>query len=652
MKWWLKKQLLRLRLFVTENYQNEAESLIIWYAVCYALGAALYLSLPFELSVTANVIMLEIALVALYFTKKNDTLFKPLTYITIFILGLNVAKADAQYRHFKLEEKIPEITYLHGHIEDLDYNSSGKIRITIDKADDFEHELKGKFRISTKQNPSWLKKGKCIELIAAFPQKYSANPIGNYNYDRTLFYQGINAGGYVISPVFESVCQEDQSGIKQKIEKWRNSVSEKIFASTTMENAGIIEALTIGEKHHIPAEITQNFRTSGLAHVLAISGMHMGIITLLIFLIVRLLLAPIGAGRYDTRKPAAVCAMAVSFGYFLISGQSISCLRAFIMTFIILLAVCINRRAISVRLWAFALFIVVSIMPYAVLTPGFLMSFAAVLGLISFYESYAEKIATFYKTQSLLGKIGIYFVGIITTDTIASLMTLPFSLYYFHQISVYTTLGNFIAAPLIAFWLMPAILIFLIGLPLGIEEYAIKPLSAAVDILNKITAYVSSLEGAHGGENLSQMPDICILIITLGLLWLCIWQQKWRYCGCFLIIMGFTGFLISPGADFVFDEGGKTFACRTDDGRFHPTPWIKNKFLSRMWTGEDRYNKNNRISGLECQKQKCICRKRIEFTKRKVLFDGKQISLNQSGFIDLKKGIFYTKNNSSRIWNR
>lgn len=652
MKWWLKKLFLRIKLYAAENYQNEAESLVIWYAVCYSLGAALYLSLPIEISATASIILFEVLLLALYLTRKNDKFFKPLTYVTIFILGFNIAKADAMYKQSKLEEKSPEISYLHGYIEDLDYNSTGKTRITINYVDDFEHDLNGKFRISTRQKLPWLKKGICIELVAQFPKNYSTDPLDNYNYNRSLFYQGINAGGYAISPIFTSVCEKEPSWLKQKIEKWRTFIAEKINSTTKAEQVGIIEALTIGEKRHIPPEITQNYRISGLAHVLAISGMHMGIITLLVFLLIRLLLVPFGAGRYDTRKPAAICAMIVSLGYFLISGQSISCLRAFIMTMIILLAVCLNRRAISIRSWAFALFVVVSIIPSAVISPGFLMSFSAVLGLVSFYEAKSQTIGLWYRNQTVYGKLGIYFLGVIMTDAVASLMTLPFSLYYFHQISVYTTVGNFLAAPVITFCLMPAILLFLISLPLGLADYALHPLASSVELLNKITAYVSSIAGAHVGENLLQMPDSSIFMITIGLLWLCIWQQRWRYWGFAIIIAGFIVFYLTPKADFVFDEGGKTFACRTNNGKLAPTPWIRNKFLSKMWTGEDKFAKSQITEGLTCTKQQCICQKEIEFSKGKVSFQGKQISLKNSGFINLKKGIYYTKRNQHRIWNK
>ncbi len=651
MIWWLKKQFLRIKLYAAENYQNEAESLIMWYAVCYALGAALYLSLPFEISAIATVIFLEIALLMLYLTRKKENLFKLLTYITIFILGLNVAKADASYQQFKIEKNIPEISYLHGHIEDLDYNSAGKTRITLNQVDDFEHSMKGKFRISTKQKLPWLQKGKCIELIAQFPQNLSTNPIGNYNYERALFYQGISAGGYAISPIFASVCEKKSSGFMQKIEKWRETISKKIISTTKSEQSGIIEALTIGNKSHISSDITQNYRTSGLAHVLAISGMHMGIILLLVFFIIRLLLAPISAGQYDTRKPAAIVSMFFGLGYFLISGQSISCLRAFIMTLIILLSVCLNRRAISIRLWAFALFIVVSINPSSVITPGFLMSFGAVLGLISFYEAKAEKIKLWYEKQTIYGKIGTYFLGVIITDTIASLMTLPYSLYYFHQVSVYTTLGNLLAAPIIAFWLMPMVLLFLVSLPLGLADYTIRPLASSVDVLNKITAYVSSLAGAHSGENLAQMPDFGILIITMGLLWLCIWQQKWRYWGFALIVSGFISFYFSPKVDFIFDKGGKTFACRGDDGRLYPTPWIHNKFLNHQWTKQDKFDKNKTTESLICTKQQCICQKRIKFTKGRVLLDNKTITLKESGFIDLNRGVVYSPKKAKRIWN-
>ena len=129
MRWWLRKQWLRLKLYAAENYQNEAESLIIWYAVAFAAGAAFYFALPLELSAWVIVGYLEAVLLLLWLTRRRDGQFKLLTYAAVFLLGLSMAKADAMYRARNLEHDLSEISYLRGRVKDMDYNSNNRPRL-------------------------------------------------------------------------------------------------------------------------------------------------------------------------------------------------------------------------------------------------------------------------------------------------------------------------------------------------------------------------------------------------------------------------------------------------------------------------------------------------------------------------------------------
>lgn len=648
MIWWLKKQLLRIKLYAEENYQNEAESLVIWYAVCYALGVAFYFALPWELPTWLVVTYLEAVLLLLFFYRLKRNVIKFLSYILIFVLGLCIAKADAIYRYQKINQNVPEITYISGQITDININPSGKYRLTLDHADDFEHDFKGLFRITTNQKLDWFQKGKCIELIAKFPKEYVTNPVGNYNFARANFYNGISAVGYAISPIFAIDCDKSLVTSSNYIHRVRNRIKNIIDEHTSASTGAIIKALTIGDKQSITKEQAANYRTSGLAHLLAISGMHMGMIALLVFFLIRVLLLPIGHGRFDWRKPAAIASLVLTFGYFLISGQSISCIRAFIMTSFVLLAVLLNRRPVSLRLWAFAVLIIATIQPIAVMSPGFLMSFAAVLGIVSFYENNAERLQKWYAARNIYGKIGAYLMGVVITDLVASLITLPYTIYYFHQISIYTTLGNLLAGPIMAFWIMPFLLLFLICIPLGCAPYIIKPLALGINLLNNIAQWVAELAGAKAGEGIGLMPDWGILIITLGILWLCIWQAKWRWCGLLAIIFGFMSLLTVASPDFIFDKQGTTFACRTEQGQLISTPWHRNKFLTAMWTGN---NESSPTNDLICHQKECTCRNRIKFSKGKVIFDNKEVDLTDSGYINLDKGIFYTPKLPPRLWD-
>ncbi|MCM1324480.1 MAG: ComEC family competence protein [Acetobacter sp.] len=650
MRWWVKKQLLRLKLYAAENYMNEAESLIIWYAVCFALGAAFYFALPLEPSVWLITILLEAVLILLYLTRRHRAQFKTWTYILLFILGVSIAKADAMYRALNLENKMPEITYLRGKVKELDYNSNNRPRILLTNAENFEHPLKGDFRISLFYAPTWLKPDTCVELVAKLPKRYTPNPLSNYNYERANFYKGISAGGYSIAPVYEVDCEKQTPYALSTINKIRTYIKEVVEKNSKPEQSAIIKALTIGDKSSIAETQTENYRTAGLAHFLAISGMHMGMIALLVFFLLRAILFPVGAGRYDLRKPAAIASLCFTLIYFLISGQSVSCIRAFVMTSLVLLGVLMNRRAISLRLWAFAILVVTVITPAAVVSPGFLMSFAAVLGLVSFYERYGNRLHHWLSAQSIYGKMGTYFAGVVITDLVASLMTLPYSMYYFHQISVYTSLGNLLAAPVIAFWVMPMLLIFLISLPLGLGIYTIKPLAAGIDIINYITTWIASLPAAKSGEGVGSMPDWGIFILTLGLLWLCIWQSRWRLWGWLGIAIGLVGLYFAPTPDFVFDESGETFAYKNITGKFALSPYHKNRFLSKMWTGGTKPATPDET--INCTNKSCIYKNDIEFSRGLLKLNGKDVELKSGGYITLPASVHHHHPERTRLWNR
>ncbi len=653
MKWWLRKQALRLKQYAVENYYNEAESLIIWYAVSFAMGAAFYFALPLELPVWVIVVYLEAVLVLLYLARRKDSQFKLLTYAAVFMLGLSVAKADALYRYRHLEHNLPEISYLRGKVKDMDYGSNNRLRLLLADVNNFERDLQGEFRISLNFPYDWLKPGACIELVAKLPQGYTPNPLGNYNFSRSNFYKGLSATGYAISPVFAVDCPQSASPLADRVAQVREHIKTVVTAHTPPAAAAIIKALAVGDRSSIAEKQADNYRTAGLAHFLAISGMHMGMIALLVFFLIRAIMFPLGQGRYDLRKPAAIVSLLFTFVYFIISGQSVSCIRAFVMTSLVLLGVLANRRAISLRLWAFAVLVVTAVTPAAVMSPGFLMSFAAVLGLVAFYEKNAGKINGWLKAQSLFGKFLSYLAGLLIADLVASLMTLPYSIYYFNQVSVYTSLGNLLAGPVIAFWIMPCILLFLISLPFGLSAYALKPLAAGVEIVNHITAWVASLPGAKAGEAVGILPDWGIFLLTMGLLWLCIWQAKWRFWGIVGIVVGIISLYFSPRPDFVFDQTGTTYAYKDAAGALKASRWHKNKFLERMWTGENLKGKYQIPAGdaVICAEQTCIYQNRIEFGKGILRFDGKNIPLRSGGFINLKTGVHYARQERGRLWN-
>jgi competence protein ComEC len=159
-------------------------------------------------------------------------------------------------------------------------------------------------------------------------------------------------------------------------------MTDTISSYLPSEQAAIISAVLAGNRDFMTQEQIENYRDSGLAHFLSISGLHMSMLAGLMFFFVRFFMALIPALslRYNSKKVAAVLAFVVSTVYLLVSGAEVPTQRAYIMTFMVLLAVIFERQAISMRILAIAALIILIISPQALVNISFQLSFAAVAG--------------------------------------------------------------------------------------------------------------------------------------------------------------------------------------------------------------------------------------------------------------------------------
>lgn len=221
-----------------------------------------------------------------------------------------------------------------------------------------------------------------MELVAKLMPLASASLPGGYQFDRKSFYLGLSGSGYSESRVLPVDCREPASWRERfsfKVAGWRQSIMEKIKRILPPDEASVASAVIAGEQTGINSRLIQNYRDSGLAHFLSISGLHMSMLAGLMFFFIRLLMAliPPLTLRCDSKKVSAVFALLISVVYLLISGAAIPAQRAFIMTFIVLLGVLLDRRAISMKTIAWAAFLVLLITPEALVGASFQMSFAA-----------------------------------------------------------------------------------------------------------------------------------------------------------------------------------------------------------------------------------------------------------------------------------
>lgn len=657
-----------------ENLLQERSRWIPWVPVLFGIGIGVFFALPMEPSLWWGLGLAETLIFQALIFRRRPEILAVLGIVSIAALGF----ISVQLRTAWLN-KVPFVSgeqkmYLKGRIIARDTNSTGKIRLTLDDISDFDdNKLSGPYKITLLVKKAPAAEGQCVEMIAKIMPPFPTAMVGGYQFDRKTFFDGIKATGYSVSRAIPIDCVNSTpwtEKVNLKIEQIRDKIVRRIDTVLPPDEAAVTAAIVAGERGGMSRELINNYRDSGLAHFLSISGLHMSMLAGMMFFLVRFVssLVPPVIARYDTKKFSAVFAILMSAVYLVISGAAVPTQRAFIMTFIVLLGVLCSRQAISMLTISWAAMLVLLISPEALIGPSFQMSFAAVIVLIAFYERYAGSLHRFLngggsKNVSLLSRAGriifAYIAGILISDFVASMATLPFSIYHFNRIAVYTTLGNLLAGPVIGLVIMPFVLLSLLLMPLGLEELPLKIVGWGIHLVNDVTAWVASLP--HAGLPVLAMPLWGLVAIVLGALWLCIWQRKWRLWGWTGILAGCLSLLAARVPDVMVDESGKAVAVKDNRGELVVLPsrgktFVKNIWLEKtggrqlseedkkklrlIWNGK-REDKN--WLDLTCDKTECFYKGRITIEKNKGIkledeyFDsskalGAAISLLPEGF--------------------
>lgn len=403
---------------------------------------------------------------------------------------------------------------------------------------------------------------------------------GAFDFGRQAYFERIGAIGHVRGAI-ERVEGAADIGLEAALARTRQVVSRRMIEGLPGEAGPFAAALVIGERSAMPEELLDAMRNSGLAHLIAISGLNFALVAGFVFVAVRFLLAlvPWLALRFPIKKWAAGIALLASLGYLLLTGASVPTERAFLMTALVLIAVIIDRTSLSMRLLMWAALAIVLVTPEAVLSASFQMSFGATLGLIAAYEAIRGPLGRLASEARWWRRPALYVFAIAFTSLVAGIATGPFSLYHFNRFADYGLIANLIAVPLTGLWVMPWGLIGLVLMPFGAEQVALVPMSLGLQGIAETARLVASWPGAV--SLVPSMPAAALGLVALGGLWLCLWRRRPR----FLAVLPFAGAilltLLARPPDLLVDGEAKIFALRVEEGRL----WLSSNRLARF-TGE------------------------------------------------------------------
>ncbi|MBB4266080.1 ComEC/Rec2 family competence protein [Roseospira visakhapatnamensis] len=370
----------------------------------------------------------------------------------------------------------------------------------------------------------------------------------------------------------------------------RVTVAGRLGEGLSGAEGALATALSTGDRGAVPVPVVQAFRDAGLAHLLAISGLHMSMIAGLLFVGARSLLAlwPAAALRLDLKKPAALVALAGTAAYLMLSGANVPAQRAFLMTGLVLAAVLLERTAISPRVVAWAAAAVLLIQPQALAGPSFQMSFAAVLALVAAWDLAAPRLAAWRRAgpggadRWLARGVALYLGGILLTSVVAGLATLPFAAFHFNRVPVWGLAANMLAVPIMGLWVMPWLLAVLALLPLGLEGPALVPLGWGLGAIRWVAETVAGWPGASA--SVPAAPTWGLAAVALGGLWLCLWRRSWRLLGIAGLVLGLLSPWSRPPPDLLVTDTGRTMAVRAGGGGgLILSPGRADGFARRLW---------------------------------------------------------------------
>jgi competence protein ComEC len=352
----------------------------------------------------------------------------------------------------------------------------------------------------------------------------------------------------------------------------RSRVGDRIRDILPGDTGAFAASLVTDERRAISNETTEALRQSGLAHIVAISGLNMALSAGIFFVGLRSAfgLFPGFAQAYPTKKIAAAGALIALTAYNMISGFAVSAERAFIMMAIMLIAALFDRPSISLRNIALSALLILLTSPSEALGPSFQMSFAATLALVAGYAIWTKRphrdgIILSHPAMKPVVTVLRFFGGIALTSMIGGFSTALFSIEHFHRLSGYGLPANLLAMPIISFIVMPMGMLAMLLTPFGLDVLPWKVAGFGLDLVIDISKMVS---GWGGTVDVGRIPEWYFAVAVLGFLMTSLMLTRLRYIGAAIAAMATLVVVTLPSAPpaalVVADDGSVVAAIKGD----------------------------------------------------------------------------------------
>ncbi|MGB0498980.1 MAG: ComEC/Rec2 family competence protein [Rubricella sp.] len=545
----------------------QRRSVALWAPVLLGAGAATYLALPFEPPDPFWIGCLLSGLVVFLAGIGRSALVMAVACgLGAALVGFGLA---AQRTAAVAAPVVPfEMTVdLEGRLVSFSASASGYPRILLDDVILYgERTQPAHVRVALTggQSLSGLDPGDRVLMRARIGPPSGPVEPGGFDFRRHAWFERIGAYGYTATPVF--LVDRPADGWRTRLERWRWQATLAIREAIPGREGGFAAAILTGDRTALDPDTLDALRASNLAHLLAISGLHMGLLTGFVFAAIRygLVLVPGLALARPIKKWAAVGALLAGLAYLFLSGFAVATQRAFVMVAVVLVAVMLDRPAFTLRAVSIAALIIIVTQPESVLGPGFQMSFAATAALVAVFEWLRGRDWWRDEGRGWVTRLRPV-LALFISSAVAGGATAAIAAYHFNQSAQYGLIANLLAVPLMGVFIMPMGVLAAVAALFGLHEMPLALMGEGIALVLLIAETVAGLPGALAIVH--QAPPAALALYCAGLCWLVFWKGRLRGLGLLPWSMAFALWLVADRPGILIAADAALIGIMTEDGR-------------------------------------------------------------------------------------
>ena len=421
-----------------------------------------------------------------------------------------------------------------GRVIEIDRSQNDALRLTLDRVvlDRVEPaRTPARVRVSLQGvQEAGFSPGQVVMLTASLSAPEGAAEPGGFDFRRMAWFRGLGAVGYTRTPVL--LWAEAEPGT-QGINRLRSAMGAGMRAQMPSQAGAFAAGAMTGDRSGIDQDTVQALRDSNLSHLLAISGMNMAFLVGFTFGLIRygVALIPPLALRLDSRKVAAVISLGVAGFYLLLSGANVATERAFIMVAVMLGAILLDRRALTLRSVAISAVVILLWQPESLSEPGFQMSYAATVALIAGFAALDGAVL-----RERLPRWVLPLFMLVLSSVLAGFATAPYAAAHFNRFTDYGLLANLLTVPMMSLVMASGAVAALL-VPVGLAALPLWVMEQASAWILFVAHWIAGLQGAVT-PIIAPGPWV-LPLITVGGMWVVLAHGRLRLAGVVPVVLAF-----------------------------------------------------------------------------------------------------------------